>query len=447
MNLCLLARILKMPLRDMREKKRIFGKGHYKVFQTWGIKIIVVCLLLFGTTASVFGLSFTSRLTGVTTHPDFWAGVFPSSVRSFIGLDGIALFKGRTTEIGAEIATGTLARTMTVNPLTGKALGNSDETANEDETILNNSYYDVMYASWKAGVAQGLGWSDQAQTDFLTLRFSLDGQWEVALDPLMQSANRTGKPFSTLDIFSQDGSNYGALLTGTPDLTGDRRLLSLSFDVYGKINYLLLKTASTSGIALEFKFTWAPTYLNFSKDTGGVADFWKFWFYGEGGLMLYQAVNEKGMNKWSLGLTDEFEIRVFGGEHIPEYARTLKGRTWWYEPENMTFMARNVIKLDYYGQQFFGSCIPYVYTFFDLCYLGGQAFNVTEPREGIIWSGSTGVHFELQLFGFVHMYYEIGQILFYTGENKAYSPGFRVSNTIRISVSVSGGSGDIDWST
>lgn len=405
-------------------------------------KAVLVLLMLIMTMTNAFALSFTSRLLSVTTHPDFWAGVFPSSVHSFIGIDGINIIDGRKTEIGAEIATGTLARTITVNPTTGEALNSSNDT---DALILKNSYYDVMYASWKAGIAQGIGWSEQAQADFLTLRFSIDGQWEVALDPLMQSPGRSGRPFATLtDIFN---TNSGTILSGTPDLSGDRRLLSLSFDLYGKLNYLLLKTGSTSGIALEFKFTWAPSFMNFSKDGGGVADFWKFWLYGEGGLMIYQAVDEKGLNKWSLGLSDNFEMRVFGGDYIPQYARTLKGRTWWYEPENMTFMARNVIKIDYYGQQFFGSCIPYAYAFLDLSFSGGQINNIKGSKVGAVWAGSYGMHFELQLFGFLHMYYELGRIFLYTGDNQDYAPGFRLSNTIKVSVSVSGGAGDVDWST
>lgn len=419
-----------------------FHKNNLKGLCACGRRAVLIILMLVMTMTSVFALSFTSRLLGVTTHPDFWAGVFPSSVHSFIGIDGITLLEGRKTEVGAEIATGTLARTITVNPTTGEALNSSNT---EDALILKNSYYDVMYASWKAGIAQGIGWSEQAQADFLTLRFSIDGQWEVALDPLMQSVGRAGRPFATLtDIFDP---NSGIVLQGTPDLSGDRRLLSLSFDLYGKLNYLLLKTGSTSGIALEFKFTWAPSFMNFSKEGGGVADFWKFWLYGEGGLMIYQAVDERGMNKWSLGLSDNFEMRVFGGDHIPEYARTLKGRTWWYEPENMTFMARNVVKLDYYGQQFFGSCIPYAYAFFDLSFSGGQINNIKGSKVGSVWAGSIGMHFELQLFGFVHMYYELGRIFLYTGDNPDYAPGFKLSNTIRVSVSVSGGAGDIDWST
>ena len=401
----------------------------------------ILFFIIINLASCLFALSFTSRLTGVTTHPDFWAGVFPSSVRSYIGLDGIQFLEDRKTEVGAEIATGTLARTITQNPLTGALLTDSAT----DKKISENSSYDVLYASWKAGIAQGIGWSEQANNDLLTLRFSLDGQWEVAMDPLMQSTNRTGHPFSVLDEFNPDGANYGSILQGTPDLSHNRQLLSLSFDLYGKVNHLLLKTGKTSGIATEFKFVWAPSFLNLSKKTGGVADFWKIWLYATGGVNIHQAVDENGLNLWSIGLSDEFEMRIFGGEHIPEYAKTLKGEVWWVEPENMTFMARNVLKVNYYGQQFFGSCIPYVYAFLDLCYSGGKIYNVSSGDLGSVWAGTVGIHVELQLFGVAHIYYELGQVFLYTGDNKNYETGYRTSNTIRVSISFTGGS-DIDWS-
>ncbi len=398
---------------------------------------IALILIIINLANCLFALSFTSRLTGVTTHPDFWAGVFPSSVRSYIGLDGITLLEGRKTEVGAEIATGTLARTITQNPTTGKALDSSS-----DADIIKNSSYDVLYASWKAGIAQGIGWSDQANNDLVTLRFSLDGQWEVAMDPLMQSENREGHPFSVLEAFNPVGKYYTQILQGTPDLSHNRQLLSLSFDLYGKFNQLLLKTGKMSGISTEFKFVWAPKFLNLSRKEGGVADFWKIWLYAEGGLNIHQAVDENGMNLWSIGLSDEFEMRIFGGNHIPEYAKTLKGKTWWVEPENMTFMARNVLKLNYYGQQFFGSCIPYVYAFLDFCYSGGQINNVVDGDFGSVWAGTMGLHIELQLFGVAHIYYEIGQVFLYNGD--IYETGYKVS-TIKVSISFAGGS-NIDWS-
>ena len=144
-------------------------------------KTIIILVLMAFLPVSVFSLTFGTRLTGITTHPEFWLGMFPSSVRCFMGVEGIELIKGRVTEAGVEIATGTIARTISQNPVDGAII--KDDSASE---LKNNRFYDVSYAAWKVGLAQGLGWSRTADYDLLSLRFTFDGQWEVALDPLMQ---------------------------------------------------------------------------------------------------------------------------------------------------------------------------------------------------------------------------------------------------------------------
>lgn len=402
-------------------------------------KLLCIAAMLVVLPTAVFSIHFDTRLTGITTHPDFWAGAFPSSVMCLVGIDGVDILPENVTEVGIQIATGTLARSISQDPLTGNVV-----TRTSDDTLKNNRFYDVLYASWKMGMAQGIGWSEKAQNDLITLRFTFNGQWEVPMDPIMQSKTRPGHPFSEIGAYQRTSPHYGETLTGTPDLSGNKQLLSLSFDLYGKVNSLFLKLGQASGIATAFKFTWAPSWLNVSKKAGGVADFWKFWLYADGSIMLYQKLDDNGMNLWSLGLVDEFEMRVLGGKHVPEYAKTLKTPLWWYEPENMTFLARNTIKLQYYGQQFFGSCIPYMYAFLDFSYSGGKLNNTNDYKLDSVWAGTAGVHVELTLFGSIHLYYEIGRIFLYNGDNQAYQQGFRSSETIRVSVSLTNGE-MVDW--
>ena len=120
-------------------------------------KTITILVLLALLPVSVFSLTFNTRLTGITTHPEFWLGMFPSSVRCFMGIEGLELIEGRVTEAGVEIATGTIARTISQNPVTGAIINDSSS-----EELRRNRYYDVSYAAWKVGLAQGLGWSKTA---------------------------------------------------------------------------------------------------------------------------------------------------------------------------------------------------------------------------------------------------------------------------------------------
>lgn len=362
--------------------------------------------------------------------------MFPSSVRCFVGIEGLEFMSDRVTEMGAEIATGTIARTLSQEPVSGQVISRTS-----DDNLKSNIYYDVMYASWKMGLAQGLGWSDLSNSDLMTLRLTLDGQWEVAIDPLMQ-ITRTGYPFRNISAYAN--ATGGDVLVGTPDLSGNRQLLSMSFDLYGKVNDQVFTVGGLNGVSMEFKFVWSPKFMNFTKRYGGVSDYWKFWFYTDYSKMLYQAKDEKGLNKWSFGFSNAFETRVLGGEHVPEYAKTLKSPLWWYQPENMTFLARNTLRLNYYGQQFLGNCIPYLYLFLDMSYSGGKLNNSTEWNLDSVWEGSMGLHIELQLFGAFHIYYEIGRIFLYTGDNQAYTPRF-TSSALRVSVSLTQIDG-VNWS-
>ncbi|MBP5552418.1 MAG: hypothetical protein J6X41_03460, partial [Spirochaetales bacterium] len=375
--------------------------------------------------------------TGITTHPEFWLGMFPSSVRCFMGINGLELIPGRITEAGMEIATGTIARTISQDPVTGAIINDSSSSE-----LKNNRYYDVTYAAWKIGLAQGLGWSDASDYDLLTLRFTIDGQWEVALDPLMQ-ITRTGYPFRNIPAYST--AVAGQVLSGTPDLSGNRQLLSTSFDLYGKISDQFFKVGILDGLSMEFKVVWAPSFMTFSKGYGGFADYWKVWTYTEYSKMIHTKTMADGTNKWSLGISDSFEMRILGGKQVPEYAKTLKSPTWWYEPENMTFLAKNTLRLNYYGQQFFGNCIPYIYLFLDMNYSGGKLNNSVAEYVASVWEGSVGLHIELQMFGTLHIYYEIGRLFMYTGEDLAYKPGMRASQSLRITFSLPYREG-ADWS-
>ncbi len=401
--------------------------------------VTLVLFLMVAVSASLSALTFSTRLTGVTTHPDFWLGLFPSSVRCFAGIDGFQFIPGRSTEVGMEIATGTIARTLSQDPASGQIIRDSSP-----DVLKNNRYYDVTYAAWKIGVAQGLGWSDSTDYDLLTLRLTYDGQWEVALDPLMQVQSRTGYPFRNIPAFAE--AVPGQVLEGTPDLSGNRQFLSTSIDLYGKFSDQLFKVGLLDGLSLEFKLVWAPSFLTFSKAYGGYSDYWKIWIYAEYAKMIYQKTDTNGENRMSFGVTDEFEMRILGGEHVPEYARTMKSQIWWYEPENMTFIAKNTLRLNYYGRQFFGNCIPYIYMFLDFNFSGGKLNNCKAEKIASVWEGSLGIHVELQLFEFFHIYYEFGRIFLYNGDNQAYKEGFRSSDTVRITFSLPGTGGGADWS-
>ncbi|MCF0238308.1 MAG: hypothetical protein HUK24_06880 [Sphaerochaetaceae bacterium] len=409
-------------------------------------KILLLAVLFITVPSLVFSISFETRLSDIETHPDFWAGVFPSSVSAFIQVGGLDFLKDQTTEVGVRISTGTIARTLTKNPVDGSYISEIGDTTTR-KFFEDNSEYDVMFASWNAGIAQGIGKSKNSATgDLLTLRFTLDGQWEVAMNPLMQTKTRNGYLFSN-DIFYIDPNKPSEkdTLVGAPDLSRNRQLLSLSFNLYGKIDNLKLLSTMKSGISLEFKFTYAPSFLCLSQDYGGVADYLRFWLYGSTGYTIYRKTDKNGKNLFSFGLFNDTEIRVLEGKHVPKYAETLKGSIWFYEPDGMTFLARNTLRLEYYGQEFLGNSVPYLYLFWDISYAGGKRFNAVKTELDSVWTGSFGLHIELKMFDFMHIYYEIGYVFLSTSADKERYIGFN-GNDNKIKIGVSLYPKAVDWS-
>lgn len=396
-------------------------------------KIVIAVFLVLLTVTGVFGLSldFETRITDVQMHPDFWLGLFPTSVSYAAGTESLQFLSGRKTDLFLELGTGTLAREITRDPVTGVPLSQSEN----DYCDYFKTYpdYDVMYAAWTLELSQGVIGPRDTEKDYLTLSLAFDGKWEIALNPILQTVNRAGTPFDQIPFYSED-ETY--VISGTPDLAGDRNLVYMNYRFSGVLDDLLLLTGSRSGIKTEFEFIWAPEYLNLTKKTGGKASFFRAWVYANGGTMIMQKQDENNKNVVSVGFSYDVEFRYLNGEYVPKSAEKLKGSIWFFEPENMNFLLRGTAKLDLYGPQFLGSCIPRVYGFFDFSYSWGKYNNAPGLASDGIATGSFGVHLEAKLFGALALYYEMGQVFFHTG-NDPNVLGYKHSDGLKIAMELS----------
>ncbi|MCR5761029.1 MAG: hypothetical protein K6F82_03405 [Sphaerochaetaceae bacterium] len=398
-------------------------------------KILISVFLIILCAVSVFGLDFTTKITDVKMHPDFWGGVFPTSVSYAAGTEDIKIIPNRKTSLFLELGSGTLARTITRDPLTGVPLsfGESDY-----DYLVEHPDYDVMYASWSLEFSQGLLGRKDTDKDSLTISFAFDGRWEIAMNPILQTDSRSGYPLY-YEPFSDDDFTTSH---GTPELSGGetfepKSLIYMNYRISGVLDDLLLMTGSRSGIKVQFQFIWAPEYLNLSRNDGGLSSYSKFWAYANGGSMLMKKEDEKGNNLASVGISYDVEVRYLDGEYIPKAAEALKGSIWFYEPESMTYLVRGTAKLDLYGPQFMGSCIPRVYGFLDFSNAWGKYNNCNELDYDNITTASYGVHLELKLFGALAFYYEIGEVFYYTGENPESFLGTKHSDGLKIAMELS----------
>ena len=396
-------------------------------------RFLLILFFLMSPLCSLFSIGIETSVVSVDIHPDFWAGLFPSSVTYMVSVADLNFLPPANTSLGLQLSTGTEARKFTNDPISGTHFKSLSETEEEYlKYLIEHPDYDTMYALWNLGLTQGFFRAPNEKQDLITLSLNFTGHWEVALNPILQTGNRTGYPFN-LDIFT-DIQNQQQFY-GTPDLAGDRQLLDMGFSFSGKINDKIHKTANDSGIYVEFEAIWMPKVFNLTSKRAGKSDYFKFWAYTSLSLMLFSK-KDNDENIFGFGVTTDIEFRYLYGNSIPKYAEQLKATTWYYEPENTEYLIRNTTKFYYYGQQFFKSWVPKAYIFFDFSHTWGKNNNTPQLSYSNTWTGSAGLHIELEVFNTFSIYYEIGKLFLYTGSNPEYFKGFFSSETLKLGVSI-----------
>lgn len=413
-------------------------------------KVICIALIALLALSALPALEMTTEIEDFQMHPDFWAGFLPSYIAYKFNFHLLELIPERKTEVSITLSTGIIPRTITQNPVNGdplwswrsNAVGNdvydygnpSSPPATKDTSTLIEAPYDTMSGGWRLKFGQGFGDSVEKGKDRVEIWASFDGQWERALNPILQ-LDRAGYPFNEeiFDYKVNDDRNITPtyLLSGTPDLMGDQQMLSMSFNLGVNYNMLLAKTARLRGFDINAKLTWAPE--NMSAFFSGKADYFRFWAFGTGGYTLFEKTGDSGFVDWSLVLEEEIELRVLTGKYVPKFAETTRDTVWGLSPDNMTFFGRNSLKIHYYGKQFLnGMCVPSSYVFLDIGYAGGYINNTGYSQSASCWTGSLGINIDLQMLEALHIYYELGYI-FWPG-NDISKQGFSVPSRISFLV-------------
>ncbi|MFA7108310.1 MAG: hypothetical protein WC162_04125 [Sphaerochaetaceae bacterium] len=400
------------------------------------MKKFLIFLILLCLVTSLYAFDFVTEIEEISMHPDFWAGIFPSYIAYKLKLQIFEFIPGNETELSVLLSTGIQPRVITQNPINGAPVW-EDKWNDDSYTALNSlklADYDTMASSWALTFGQGFGErKNESRKDPLFVWASFDGQWEQSLNPILQGLDRKGYPFDNLvfdyTVTDDEISDYETLV-GTPDLQGDRQLLSMSLNLGFNIEMLELNTASIQGVDAKLKFTYAPEKLGNSFT--GKSDFIKLWLWAETGFTIFQLKDENALNKMSFVVVDDFEFRFLTGSQIPKWAEKTYGTVWNVENINSPVFLRNSTKLYYYGRQFLnGLAVPSFMLFFDLGYNGGNLNNTTTSLTIPLnfFTGSYGVQINLKMFNFLYIYYEIGHVLW---DNLGGSSHFESSETIKF---------------
>ena len=409
-------------------------------------KIFIILMLI--VPMSVGALGVDTKITSIKMQPDFWAGLFPSVVSYMYNVTGIQLMEGHETVVGVELETGTLARSFKRVPETGELLSSIPEpeyeydeetgeliphyTSDKQRLAYEYNDYDTLYAGFNLMFSQGFGNSSHGEGDLFKLSAGAKGRWEISVNPILDFGTRSNYPFYSYDAFYDQRND----LVGTPDLCGNRQLFDVAFYVSADMKNLFRSVASAEGANVFVEMMYSPKFTNTSYTLGGKSEFFKILLNSSQSFMIKEKKDEKGDNLWSIGLSNAVAFRLLTGSAVPVYAESLNLPLGWYTPENTTFMVEDIIKLDYYGRQFFKYFVPRVSVFVDLSYNWGKLNNNGLGQTLNTFCGSAGIHVELMIGGNIAIYYEMGRVFAYTGPNAEYFIGYRASESLKISLSV-----------
>ncbi len=378
--------------------------------------ILLFCLFYCFPLVSLHSIYLTNEVINVGMYSSFAQGMFPTNVEVKYALPGLSLIPGNSTGLSFSLNAGYTGRTLTQDPQTGKYL--YWHIPSEISDILGTDYpvkvssYSVLYSSWSMKFSQGLGYSPVTKGDLVTLWASYDGQWEQAMERLLVSQDPLAdKMFTYIDNQTiTTRPIFQGNLIGTPDLQGNRYMLSTSLKMGLSLDLKRSTSVTEDGISANLSATFAPWWLLNDLDMfGGKSDYWKLSFTLYAGYTFYQLKQPNGWNWFSLVFYDELNYRYLDGPKVPKFAES--GGLWGVGPQNLNHNLTNTMRLYLYGPQFIAAdCYPYMYLFLDLGYSGGYLNNTNHQTSYDYFMGSVGINFHLRLFGIFHMYYDVGYV-------------------------------------
>jgi|GEM_PF-1237813 hypothetical protein len=400
---------------------RIFMLGFAGYELHWRCRMkkttLLVSFFLFAAVCTLPAVMLNDIVLGVTMHPDFALNMFPVAIEAEFSMPGLEFNPGNSTSLTFTMNAGYTPRWLTQDPRTGAFLtwDDTDSTLLSDNSTTfsrEQAEYSALFSAWSLALSQGLAYSPITKGDLITATVSFDGRWEQAMERLEASRHADWALGGNLTFSDNSGTRsiFSGPLLGTPDLQGNRYMLSTSLNAGITINLQNETNTTLDGIEIEASGLWAPWWLfNDLQWFDGTSDYWMLSAALSAGHTLYQKRRSNGYNTVSLVLSDDLSYRWLDGNKIPKFAET--GGIWGVSAQNLTHALTNSLKLSVFGPQFIAQdCYPYAYAFLDMGYASGYLNNTGHSLKYSNFMGSTGVHVHLRLFGIFHVFYEIGYI-------------------------------------
>ena len=260
--------------------------------------------------------------------------------------------------------------------------------------------FDLLQFDWTIGIKQNLG---SKQNIFLGYR----GSYEQALDSMVEGdVLDSGTVLGIDPWFSSYGGNthYGKL-------SGIGTNISLSYS-YNQEEELF------DGLAFESSLFLGPKLLNTN------ASYLAFTAEGAGALMIYQELDEKQHNLYSIILRDNLQFTYTLGSHIPvlvlqETSLGSMVRGYGSGQYPLDGALANRFSLCFNGPEPFAKGFyPRLVLFFDVGYGFGQLVNASVSSSAFL--ASTGVSVTYSLLSYMDIGYQMAYLM---EESNPMQPG------------------------
>lgn len=247
-------------------------------------------------------------------------------------------------------------------------------------------------------VEQGFGINPVAKSGTLgKARLSWLARYSMATEPLSISKDPNAN-----DTFFAGNPIFGGAVPAYPWLEGDRSNWNhtLSFATY----WYLRKSTGVDmydGLYAYTNLEWGPWWMGNTSSIGNpTSDYTSIHVQVTEYLTIFSAKQDNGWNWLSLMLGHTNTLSYTWGDVIPE---------WKIGTDRMRGNFSDRVWLRFAGPQFIAAdCYPYIELSMSNSLLFGGVQNDSTGTEGIELTGNFTGEFHLQLFGFIHIRYQLG---------------------------------------
>ena len=340
---------------------------------------IILCLFILVLSSHSAFASWSFTYDSWEGHPRIGSSLVPTGIRSGVTGDLDPIFSGWETDLVLLAKAGFHERVLWQHPVNGSLLSSSP--------LL----FDLLQFDWTIGVKQSLG---SKQNIFLGYR----GSYEQALDSMIEGdALDSGTVLGINPWFSSYGGNtlYGAL-------SGIGTSLVLNY-YYNRQEELL------DGLAFEGTLFLGPKLLNTNASYASLSA------EGIGSLLLYEELDDKKHNLYSIILRNSLQLTYTLGSHIPfsvlkETSLGSLVRGYGYCQYPLDGALANRLSLCFNGPEpFTKGFYPRLVLFFDIGYGFGQLVNTSVSSQTFL--SSAGVSVTYSLLSYMDIGYQMAYLI------------------------------------